>query len=161
MHFRSSGPTLALTLALFACGAQPRGADTNDPTAGTISPDHAPTATSPEAAVIEGHLAAYNRRDLEAFLTFFHDDVEIYSFPQNDRMVGKEAVATAFETLFASVESLEATIEQRSEHSGIVVDTERVEFRARNGDPQVLKALAIYQLREGTIYRLWLIYLQG
>jgi hypothetical protein len=114
-------------------------------------------ATSPEAEIIDGHLIAYNRRDLDAFMAFIHEEIEIYFFPGEDRLVGKEAAAKLYGALFAGVESLEARIEHRSVHDGMVVDTERVFFRKPGEEQATVKALAVYQIKDQQIFRLWLI----
>jgi len=56
-----------LSLAAFGCASQHEKCVSNSP------------ESAAEAAVVDGHLLAYNKHDLESMLQFFHPEIEAYS----------------------------------------------------------------------------------
>jgi ketosteroid isomerase-like protein len=56
---------------------------------------------------LKGFLDAFNRHDLDAIMTHFHDDCEFYmprgKAPRGDRYVGKQQVRAGLATRFESI----------------------------------------------------------
>ena len=107
---------------------------------------------SPET-VVQRQVEAYNARDIEAFLSFFTDDVVIHRLPSGEiDSEGKDAVRIRYASRFADNPELHCTITQRIVHGDWVVDHELVtgiESRPR------VRAVATYEVRNGLIQNVW------
>jgi hypothetical protein len=108
-------------------------------------------AADPNAAesVVQTQLNAYNARDIDAFLTTYSDDVEVYDFPDKLRFKGKPAMRARYTRVFGD-QSLHATVSKRIAMDNTVIDHEHVRLLFPDG-PGTLDAVAIYDVREGKI----------
>ena len=108
-------------------------------------------AADPNAAesVVQTQLNAYNARDIDAFLTTYSDDVEVYDFPDRLRFKGKPAMRARYTRVFGD-QSLHATVSKRIAMDNTVIDHEHVRLLFPDG-PGTLNAVAIYDVREGKI----------
>jgi imidazolonepropionase-like amidohydrolase len=107
---------------------------------------------SPEA-LAQRQLNAYNSRDLEAFVSVFHPEVEVRDFPSGLlRLKGREAFANAYRSLFASAPSLYCHLLSRMVQGRMVIDQEEV--TGIPGRPLV-HATAIYETEGRLIRRVW------
>lgn len=108
-------------------------------------------AADPNAAesVVQTQLNAYNARDIDAFLTTYSDDVEVYDFPDKLRFKGKPAMRARYTRVFGD-QSLHATVSKRIAMDNTVIDHEHVRLLFPDG-PGTLNAVAIYDVREGKI----------
>jgi imidazolonepropionase-like amidohydrolase len=108
---------------------------------------------SPED-VVQRQLNAYNARDLEAFLATYHPDARLYGFPDQLQREGEAALREAYGRLFERVPNLHARVPRRIVSGNYVIDQEEV-----TGLPEgrVLRATAIYEVRDGRIARVWFI----
>lgn len=113
-----------------------------------------PTPTEPER-IVQRQVEAYNARDLEAFLAFYAVDVEIFGFPSEPWMSGIEQLRERYGGLFRDSPELHAEITARIVRGPYVIDEERVTGMLDR--PEVL-AVAIYEVREGLIRRVWFIF---
>lgn len=100
-------------------------------------------------AVVQAQLNAYNARDIDAFLTTYSDDVEVYDFPANLRFKGKPAMRARYARVFGD-QTLHATISKRIAMDNTVIDHEHVRLLFPDG-PGTLNAVAIYDVRDGKI----------
>jgi len=123
--------------------------------AGQTSSGAAPAApaTKPVAApieVVQAQVEAYNRRDLDGFLSFYADDAQIFEYPDHLLMAGKEAMRERYQKLFEPAPALHAAILHRMTFDRFVIDQERVTGRP-DGVP--IEAVATYEVKDGRIVR--------
>jgi len=106
--------------------------------------------TSP-VALVEQQAEAYNSRDLEAFLSPYSEDIELYEFPDKRHAVGKAAMREGYKPLFEKYPKLHCESLNRIVMGNTVIVHERV-----TGGPTVIEAVAIYTVKDGKISRLTL-----
>jgi|ERR671922_853767 hypothetical protein len=114
-------------------------------------------AAAPEdpAAVVDRETAAYNARSMDAFLTFFAPDAELFEFPDKSLGKGKEALRKRYEARFAE-KNLHATIVSRMVIGDKVIDREHI-VRTFPEGPGTWDAVAINEVKGGLITRVWFI----
>jgi hypothetical protein len=103
---------------------------------------------SPEA-VVQAQLDAYNRRDLEGFLSTYADDAVLVKHPDQVTQAGKAQMRERYAKRFANP-NIRAEILQRMTFGRFVIDRERVTAPPAKGE---LEAVAIYEVRDGKIVR--------
>ncbi len=103
---------------------------------------------SPEA-LAQRQLNAYNARNLEAFLDCYHEEVQIYRFPEVLLSEGKQAMAESYGPMFENTPSLHCELVSRTVIGDKVIDEESVDF----GGAEKLHAIAIYEFQDGLIKR--------
>jgi imidazolonepropionase-like amidohydrolase len=107
---------------------------------------------SPET-VVQRQVEAYNARDIEAFLSFYADDIVVRRLPSGEvAWDGKEAMRPRYAKRFAENPKLFCTVTQRIVHGDWVVDHELV--TGVEGKPRV-RAVATYEVRNGLIRNVW------
>ncbi|HYC27990.1 MAG TPA: nuclear transport factor 2 family protein, partial [Chitinophagaceae bacterium] len=95
-------------------------------------------------------LLAYNAHNLEAFLEPYAEDVEIYGFPNQLQMKGKDAMRKAYEFL-NNTPGLYCRLLNRVVQGNMVIDHEEVwGFGNRP-----VYAVAIYQIKNGKISKVY------
>jgi hypothetical protein len=156
------GNVLLLTTSLgrsgiaYHCGGGPATPSARSPAtpaaaaAATAPPAAAPAAAPVPAEIVQAQVDAYNRRDLEAFLSFYSDDAQILDYPAQPLMAGKEAMRERYRKLFEPAPQLHADIMHRIAFDRFVIDREHVTGRP---DGQAIDAVAIYEIRDGRIVR--------
>lgn len=134
---KSTGAILILAASLFA------------PTAGALqaTPDATP-ATSPEA-IVQAQLDAYNRHDLEGFLSYYADNAVLVSYPDEVTQTGKAEMRPRYEKRFATP-NLRAEIIERMVFGRFVIDHERI---VAPPSTEVIEAVAMYEVEDGKIVR--------
>ncbi len=105
--------------------------------------------TSAPDAVVQIQLNAYNARDIDAFLSTYADDAELFSFPATSQTKGKDEMRKRY-TLRFSDTIMHAVIVKRIVMGNTVIDHERVLVTLPEG-PGVMEAIAIYEVRDGKI----------
>ncbi|MFQ5629313.1 MAG: nuclear transport factor 2 family protein [bacterium] len=97
---------------------------------------------------------AYNARDLEAFLATYSSEIELYNQPDELILSGMEKMRERYQVRFDSSPALHAAITNRIALGNYVIDRERV-----SGLPNgaVLNAVAIYEVQDGLIRRVWFV----
>jgi len=109
---------------------------------------------SPET-VVQRQVEAYNARDVEAFLSFYADDVVVRRLPAGEiAWDSREAMRPRFAKRFAENPELNCTITKRIVHGDWVVDHELV--TGVKDRPRV-RAVVIYEVRGGLIRNVWLL----
>ena len=112
---------------------------------------------SPET-VVRRQVEAYNARDIDAFLSFYADDVMVRRLPSGEvAWEGKEAMRPRYAKRFAENPKLLCTVTQRIVHGDWVVDHELV--TGVEGRPRV-RAVATYEVRDGLIRNVWFLPLE-
>jgi len=97
-------------------------------------------------------LNAYNFRDIEAFLEPYHDDVEVYSFPNQLLYKGKATMREQYTGMFNNTPNLHCELKERIVQGNTVIDKERVQFGNK-----ILEAVAIYTIEDNKIKRVYFI----
>lgn len=103
---------------------------------------------SPEA-LAQRQLNAYNARNLQAFLDCYHEEVQIFRFPETLLSEGKQAMADSYGPMFENTPSLHCELVNRTVVGNKVIDEESVDF----GGAEKLHAIAIYEFQDGLIKR--------
>jgi imidazolonepropionase-like amidohydrolase len=107
---------------------------------------------SPET-VVQRQVEAYNARDIEAFLSFYANDVVVRRLPSGEvAWDGKDAMRPRYAKKFAENPELFCTITKRIVHGGWVVDHELV--TGVKNRPRV-RAVATYEVKNGLIQNVW------
>lgn len=141
-HLRRMGRVSAARAAiccllLSACATSTLAGETGDDTAGD-------TAT-PEA-IVEAQLAAYNRRDVEGFLSYYSDDAKLFDHPNQLTESGKEQLRTRYRRSFSN-RNVRASIVKRIVFDRFVIDHERITGRPDG----TFEAVAVYEIKDGKI----------
>ena len=132
---------LALVL-LFACRPTPN------------NPSPLPSAE----AIVQRQVDAYNAKDLDAFLSFYAEDVVMFykDSSGNNRvdLKGKAKTREIYGSLFAKNPALHCEIRERRVGEHIVIDTEHITGLSGGG---TLDAVVKYKVEEGLIQYVWVL----
>lgn len=93
-------------------------------------------------------LAAYNRRDIDAFAREFAEDVRVYAYPDKLLYEGRAKLHESYGEYFAAYPDLDCELVSRVRIGDRVIDEERVVRVA--GEPPV-HAVAIYEVADDQI----------
>lgn len=103
--------------------------------------------------VVQGQLEAYNARDVDRFLSFYAQDVEVRGLPSGDAMLsGVGQMRGRYAGLFAENPELHCNLLNRTVQGPIVVDHELV--TGVRGRPRI-RAMAMYEVLDGLIRKIW------
>ncbi|NOV01496.1 nuclear transport factor 2 family protein [Paenibacillus planticolens] len=102
--------------------------------------------------VVQRQLQAYNDKNIDAFMDCYSEDIKIYDFPDTLRMEGQEAMRTRYQTLFESYPDMIATVDKRIFHGNYAIDHEEITGRLEGS---TLKAVAIYEIKDDRITKVW------
>nr|WP_294777189.1 nuclear transport factor 2 family protein [uncultured Flavobacterium sp.] len=98
--------------------------------------------------IVQKQVEAYNSIDLEAFLSFYSDDVKIYTFPNKLETDGKAAMRESYATFFKNAKVLECKIVKRIVKNNTVIDEELVKYNDIE-----FSGVAIYEVKNNKIVR--------
>jgi imidazolonepropionase-like amidohydrolase len=105
--------------------------------------------------VVQQQVNAYNARDIDAFVSFFHPDATIYRWPDRVMANGRDEISEHYGTLFSESPELHCRIINRLVRGNIVIDEEKITgILGRDS----LDALVLYEIKEGLITNCWLIF---
>ncbi len=100
---------------------------------------------------VQGQVDAYNARDIDAFLSFYAEDVLVERLPEGKVLhENRESMREGYQKLFDASPELNCHILQRTISGSIVIDHEFVSG-ARGGD--AIRAVAVYEVVDGMIQR--------
>jgi len=105
-------------------------------------------------AVVQRQVDAYNARDLTAFLDTYSDDAQLFEWPDKLLARGRSQLKERYAARFAEP-GLHAEIVQRIASGDMVIDHEKVRRMFPEG-PGTLEAIAIYEVSNGRIQKVWL-----
>ena len=108
-------------------------------------------AESPEE-LVQRQVNAYNLHDLEAFLATYSEDVEVFVPPHRPAYQGRQALEERFVQFFAQAPNVHARIGDRLLSGRYVIDREHVTGLP---DGAKVEAVAVYEVVEGLIRRVW------
>ena len=104
-------------------------------------------------SVVQRQVEAYNARDIDAFLSFYASDAVLARHPGGEVIAtGSDEMREIYGKLFAESPDLDCNVVKRIALGDMVVDHELV--RGHRGRP-VVYAVAIYEVKEGLIQRVW------
>jgi hypothetical protein len=105
--------------------------------------------------IVQAQLDAYNRRDIDAFLAVYDDDIELILLASNEVFCrGKSCMRDLYEKLFDNHPNLHCKLHARIVCGRFVIDREEVTI---DGAKPPVHAAAIYETRDGLINRAWFI----
>jgi len=109
-------------------------------------------AIGPEAVVMR-QVEFYNARNLEGFLSTYHEDAVIERPSQGVVVArGRRAIREGFAKLFAANSALHCAVDARIVKGDFVAISEKITGLAAEG---ARDALAIYEVKDGLISRVW------
>jgi hypothetical protein len=100
--------------------------------------------------VAQGQLNAYNARDLEGFLSFYTEDVQLFAYPDSLTGQGLDGMRQSYGRLFERAPQLHAEVTHRMHLGTTVIDYERVQGMSAD---EPVEAIAIYRVTDGLIDR--------
>jgi hypothetical protein len=107
---------------------------------------------TPEQTV-QDQVDAYNARDLVAFLATYDEEAELAHHPDGKIVAaGRERMSAVYGPLFEKNPDLHCTIRNRIVHGNFVIDHEEVAGLSAEG---TVHAVAVYEVRESLIQRVW------
>jgi hypothetical protein len=106
------------------------------------------------ADIAQGQLDAYNQQNIEGFLSWYAEDVEVYNFPDELVYQGKAQMRKVYTNAWARNPQQKAAVTNRMTLGSTVMDKERVTGRA-NG--QTAEVIAIYKIENGKIQQVYFV----
>lgn len=109
-------------------------------------------------AVVRAQLAAFNVRDVEAMIRLVTDDFVWYNIKGDEMSVearGREALKKGMEGYFKSLPSARSEIHTMSTNGYFVSVRERATWKSKSGEDRSQNALAVYEVIDGKIKRVW------
>lgn len=105
-------------------------------------------------AIAQGQLDAYNKQDLEGFLSWYSEDVEIYNFPNDLVYKGRAEMRIRYSKAWKNNPNQKAKVTDRITVGNTVMDKEHVTGRADNKDIHVI---AIYKIEDRKIRQVYFV----
>lgn len=108
-----------------------------------------------EGDPVERQVDAYNRRDIDAFLSCYARDAVVEDATGTVVMQGHDAMRAAYSELFRTSPDLRAEIATRIRLGEYVIDEERV--TGRRGSAEEIRVVVVYHVAKDVIDRVRLI----
>lgn len=99
-------------------------------------------------------LDAYNKRDIDAFVAPYAENVKVYKFPNELLYEGKTTMYDTYGRMFARTPDLHCRLVNRIVMGNTVIDQEEVTISKK--DPP-MNAIAIYKVIDGKIAEVYFI----
>lgn len=119
----------------------------------TASSEVRSQSADPQTAA-QGQLDAYNNQDIEAFLSWYSDDVAVYNFPDELIYKGKDKMRERYSNAWKQNPNQKAKVTDRIINGNTVIDKEYVTGRANGIENNVI---AIYKINNGKISSVYFI----
>jgi hypothetical protein len=108
---------------------------------------------SEASRLAQAQLDAYNAHDIDAFVSCYHPQVQIYDLHSGAlTMQGHAAMRERYGKMFQTKPELHATLVNRIVVNNTAVDHERVVGLV---DGTLVEVIATYQVEDGVILRVW------
>ena len=104
--------------------------------------------------IIQGQLNAYNNQDIEAFLSWYSEDVEVYNFPNELVYKGKDKMRERYANAWRQNPKQKAGVTDRINVGSTVIDKEHVTGRATGIEANVI---AIYRIENEKIKQVYFV----
>jgi len=101
--------------------------------------------------LIDRQIAAYNRRDLEAFVACYASDATIVQPDGSLLASGHDEIRARYGELFDQSPDLRAEIRNRIEVGSVVIDEEHITGFVLPGMPPEIHAAAVYRVVDNLI----------
>ena len=135
----------SLTAATVAATRKGEGAD---------APQKRASAESAEQ-VVQEQVEAYNKHDVDLFLSTYSPEIKIYDFPDKLILSGLDKMRESYGPMFDQVpEDYKAEITKRIAQGNFVIDQELLTSESAGTRES---AVAIYQVEDGKIVGVWFI----
>jgi len=103
--------------------------------------------------IVQSNLDAYNNLDIDEFMAYISDDIEVYEFDSKKLSIkGAEACRKVYTELFEQSPNLHSTILKRIVFDNKVIDHEYIV--GRRGSDTAIELVLIYEVKEEKIYRI-------
>lgn len=103
--------------------------------------------------IVQANLDAYNNLDIEQFMSYISEDVEVYEFDSKKLSIkGAEACSKVYTELFELSPKLHSTILKRIVFDNKVIDHEYIV--GRRGSDTAIELVLIYEVRDEKIFRI-------
>jgi hypothetical protein len=106
------------------------------------------------ADIAQGQLDAYNQQNIEGFLSWYANDVEVYNFPQDLVYKGKDQMRKVYAQAWARNPKQRAEVSNRMIIGSTVIDKEQVTGRANGRTAEVV---AIYKIENDKIKQVYFV----
>lgn len=104
--------------------------------------------------VVSRQLECYNNHDVDGFVSTYSKDIKIYNQGETSPYIdGMEALRERYTERFRTP-GLHAEISNRMVMGSFVIDYENITV---SGDNTVKNAIAIYEVKDGLIQKVWFI----
>ncbi len=104
--------------------------------------------------VVQKQLDAYNNHDIDAFMSVFSEDIELWTLGDTLPSVkGFTSVKKIYANLFERSPELYSEVLNRSIIGNKVIDYEKISGRSGRSKGEILYLIMIYEVRDGKIYR--------
>jgi hypothetical protein len=104
--------------------------------------------------VAQGQLDAYNQQDIDGFLSWYAEEVEVYNFPGELVYKGKDQMRKIYTQAWARNPKQKAAVTSRMSVGNTVMDKEHVTGRANGVAAQVI---AIYKIENDKIRQVYFV----
>lgn len=104
--------------------------------------------------IAQSQLDAYNKQDIEAFLSWYAEDVEVYNFPNELVYKGKDKMRERYTNAWKQNPKQKAGVTQRISLGSTIIDKEHVTGRATGIEANVI---AIYKIGNDKILQVYFI----
>lgn len=108
--------------------------------------------------IVQGLSEAFNDHNVEAMARWLDNDVQWMSLNGSELAIeadGRAALITGMKDYFASLPSARSHIEQSMVTGRYVTVLERASWIGRDGEARSQSALAVYEIRDAKVLRVW------
>lgn len=103
--------------------------------------------------IVQANLEAYNDRDIDLFMSFFSEEIELKNFDTGEVTAsGITEIRKLYKGLFDASPNLHSEILKRTVFSNKIIDHEYI--TGRNGSAESLELVLIYETRDNKIIRM-------
>jgi len=96
--------------------------------------------------IVDKQLEAYNKRDIDAFVQTYTEDVQLFNYPNAPRSQGHDGMRQGYTDFFAQTPDLHCEIKNRIVIGNKVIDEEYITMNGTH-----FSAVAIYEVTNGLI----------
>jgi hypothetical protein len=103
-------------------------------------------AVSEAEKIVQQQLDAYNKRDIDAFMATYTENIKLYDYPEKLKSEGQKSMRESYSKFFKNTPDLHAFIKKRIVIGNKVIDEEQVTINGK-----IYNAVAIYEIENGKI----------